>query len=117
MSTTIIRPDAFNSLSLLYHVDRKSSTVFLLFKSSLSNPFLFFFSFYHFYQQCPASEVESWILKATSAGLVDCRIDQLSNQVVVTRCTDRVFDKQAWTGLSTQLGNWINILDNLKTLL
>ena len=43
MSTTIIRPDAFNSLSLLYHVDRKSSTVFLLFKSSLSNPFLFFF--------------------------------------------------------------------------
>lgn len=80
-----------------------------------SNIFLFLTLFFPL--QCPANEVESWILKATSAGLVDCRIDQLSNQVVVTRCTDRVFDINAWKGLQTQLVSWENILDNLKNLL
>ena len=63
--------------------------------------------------QCPASDAESWVLKATASGLVDCRMDQLAQTVVVARCTERTFDLAAWKSLQSGLHAWRATIDNL----
>jgi translation initiation factor 3 subunit M len=63
--------------------------------------------------QCPAAEVESWVVRAITAGLVDARIDQEGRAVVVTRTTQRVFDAAAWKGLQTTLQQWRGTVNQL----
>lgn len=63
--------------------------------------------------QCPAAEVESWVVRAITAGLVDARIDQEGRAVVVTRTTQRVFDAAAWKGLQTTLHQWRGTVNQL----
>ncbi|GMN67775.1 hypothetical protein TIFTF001_036834 [Ficus carica] len=51
-------------------------------------------------------EVELWVVKAITAKLIDCKMDQMNQVVVVSRCTDRVFGQQQWQALRTKLATW-----------
>ncbi|KAJ6753041.1 COP9 SIGNALOSOME COMPLEX SUBUNIT 7/DENDRITIC CELL PROTEIN GA17 [Salix koriyanagi] len=51
-------------------------------------------------------EVELWVVKALTAKLIDCKMDQLNQVVLVSSCTERVFGKQQWQALSTKLRTW-----------
>uniref|UniRef100_A0A1D1Z6Z0 Eukaryotic translation initiation factor 3 subunit M n=2 Tax=Anthurium amnicola TaxID=1678845 RepID=A0A1D1Z6Z0_9ARAE len=62
-------------------------------------------------------EVESWVVKAIIAKLVDCKMDQMNQTVVVSRRTERVFDLSQWKALRSQLGIWRgNIANVIKTI-
>jgi translation initiation factor 3 subunit M len=51
-------------------------------------------------------EVEGWVVRAITSGLIDARIDQQGQAVVVARTTQRVFDAAAWRGLHASLQQW-----------
>ncbi|XP_062185661.1 uncharacterized protein LOC133889197 isoform X3 [Phragmites australis] len=51
-------------------------------------------------------EVESWIVKAISCKILDCKVDQLNQTVIASRHTERIFGMPQWQGLRTKLGVW-----------
>ncbi|KAE9466611.1 hypothetical protein C3L33_01459, partial [Rhododendron williamsianum] len=51
-------------------------------------------------------EVEMWVVKAITAKLIDCKMDQMNQVVIVSRCTERVFGKRQWQSLRTKLATW-----------
>lgn len=51
-------------------------------------------------------EVESWIVKAISAKLMECKMDQMNEVVIVSRCSERVFGQHQWVALRTKLAAW-----------
>jgi len=51
-------------------------------------------------------EVEQWIVKAIAFKILDCRVDQLNQTVIVSRHTERIFGMPQWQGLRTKLGVW-----------
>ena len=64
--------------------------------------------------QVPVSEVEPWVVRAISRGLVDARMDQTAATVTVTRTIQRDFGSTQWTGLQAKLRAW---RDNVGSLL
>lgn len=52
------------------------------------------------------SEVESWVVKAITVKLMDCKIDQMNEIVIVSRCTERVFGSHQWVMLRGKLATW-----------
>ncbi|KAM5581173.1 hypothetical protein ABKV19_010412 [Rosa sericea] len=56
--------------------------------------------------QINEDEVEPWVVKAITAKLLDCKMDQMNEVVVVTRSTQRVFGKEQWHTLKTKLASW-----------
>ena len=56
--------------------------------------------------QVPAEEVESWVVKAIGAGVLEAKLDQVRQAVLVTRCLHRVFGQQQWADLRTKLTTW-----------
>ncbi len=52
------------------------------------------------------SEVEAWVVKGITSGLIDARMDQASQAIVVARSTERVFDAAAWKNLQQTLSQW-----------
>ncbi|KAG6742988.1 hypothetical protein POTOM_053932 [Populus tomentosa] len=51
-------------------------------------------------------EVELWVVKALTTKLIDCKMDQLNQVVLVSSCTERVFGLRQWQALRTKLGTW-----------
>ncbi|RCV32469.1 hypothetical protein SETIT_7G005400v2 [Setaria italica] len=51
-------------------------------------------------------EVEQWIVKAIAFKILDCKVDQLNQTVIVSRHTERIFGMPQWQGLRTKLGVW-----------
>lgn len=51
-------------------------------------------------------EVETWVVKAIRAGLIEARMDQLRRVVEVSRYTQRVFSDDHWRGLQSRLSAW-----------
>ncbi|XXG71714.1 hypothetical protein AAC387_Pa07g0978 [Persea americana] len=51
-------------------------------------------------------EVEFWVVKAITAKLLDCKMDQMNQTVIVSRCTERVFGLLQWKALRSKLGVW-----------
>ncbi|XP_060193655.1 uncharacterized protein LOC132622980 [Lycium barbarum] len=51
-------------------------------------------------------EVESWIVKAISAKLLVCKIDQMNQVIIVSRCTERLFGPNQWQLLRAKLATW-----------
>ncbi|KAB5561013.1 hypothetical protein DKX38_005970 [Salix brachista] len=51
-------------------------------------------------------EVELWVVKALTSKLIDCKMDQMNQVVLVSSCTERVFGQQQWQVLRTKLGTW-----------
>ncbi|PHT55173.1 SPX domain-containing protein 4 [Capsicum baccatum] len=51
-------------------------------------------------------EVESWVVKAISAELLVCKIDQMNQVIIVSQCTERVFGPNQWQLLREKLAIW-----------
>jgi len=62
----------------------------------------------------PEEDVETWSILAISACLIEAKMDQLRNIVVISRCTQRVFTIAQWKQLSDRLRVW---KDNVRGLL
>jgi len=56
--------------------------------------------------QVSLSEVESWVIEAVSAKLLEAKMNQLRQVVSVGFCVQRVFAKEQWTSLATLLKKW-----------
>ncbi|KZV46852.1 eukaryotic translation initiation factor 3 subunit M [Dorcoceras hygrometricum] len=61
------------------------------------------------------NEVELWVVKAITAKLMDCRIDQMNQVVIVSRYTERDFGHQQWQALRSKLGAWRGHISNVIT--
>ncbi|KAL6653223.1 hypothetical protein ACP70R_012148 [Stipagrostis hirtigluma subsp. patula] len=62
-------------------------------------------------------DVEHWIVKAIACKILDCKVDQLNQSVIVSRHTERIFDMPQWQGLRTKLGIWRgNIASAISTI-
>ncbi|CAK7335354.1 unnamed protein product [Dovyalis caffra] len=59
------------------------------------------------------NEVELWVVKALTAKLIDCKMDQMNQVVLVSSCTERVFGQQQWQVLRTKLGTWRGNIANV----
>ncbi|KAM1713022.1 hypothetical protein ACFX12_023830 [Malus domestica] len=67
-------------------------------------------------------EVELWVVKALIAKLMDCKMDQMNQMVIVSlvcvsRCTERVFGEEQWLTLRRKLATWRgNIANVISTI-
>jgi translation initiation factor 3 subunit M len=59
------------------------------------------------------NEVEMWVVKAITAKLIDCKMDQMNQIVIVSRCTERVFGQRQWQSLRTKLATWKGNISNV----
>jgi len=57
--------------------------------------------------------VERWVVKALSEGIIDGRIDQLNHTVLVKTAFQRQFGKDEWAFLDGKLTQWIDNLENV----
>ena len=62
----------------------------------------------------PLEEVEAWVVRTITSGLIDAKMDQLKSRVVITRCTHRVFYHAQWAQLQEKLATWKG---NLRSIL
>ncbi|GMP28641.1 hypothetical protein CsSME_00004106 [Camellia sinensis var. sinensis] len=58
-------------------------------------------------------EVEMWVAKAITAKLIDCKIDQMNQIVIVSRCTERIFGMHQWQTLREKLATWRGNITNV----
>ncbi|KAH6803046.1 Proteasome component domain protein [Perilla frutescens var. frutescens] len=63
--------------------------------------------------QIEDDEVEPWVVKAITAKLIDCRIDQINQVVIVNRCSKRVFGHNEWQSLRSKLATWRGNIANI----
>lgn len=62
-------------------------------------------------------DVEGWIIRAISSGLVDAKINQIKSSVAVYRSTQRMFTREEWQPLSERINIWkANIGELLEQL-
>ena len=57
--------------------------------------------------------VEKWVVRAISEGVIDGRIDQLNRKVLVKSSFQRKFEKEEWSFLDSKLTSWIDNLENV----
>ncbi|PWA72248.1 Proteasome component (PCI) domain-containing protein [Artemisia annua] len=65
--------------------------------------------------QIEDDEVESWVVQAITAKLINCKIDQMNQVVTVSRYTNRVFGPSQWLALRTKLTTWRGNIANVIT--
>ena len=56
--------------------------------------------------QVSAEEVETWIVRAIGANVLEAKMDQVRRVVMITRCLHRVFGAQQWVDLANKLSQW-----------
>ncbi|XP_008805161.1 eukaryotic translation initiation factor 3 subunit M-like [Phoenix dactylifera] len=62
-------------------------------------------------------EVEYWVVKAITSKLLDCKMDQMNQIVIVSQHTERVFGLSQWQTLRSKLGAWRgNIANAISTI-
>ncbi|XP_072983351.1 uncharacterized protein [Typha latifolia] len=62
-------------------------------------------------------EVEYWVVKAITSKLLDCKMDQMNQMVIVSRHTERIFGLSQWQNLHSKLGVWkANIANAINTV-
>jgi len=59
-------------------------------------------------------EVEFWIVRAISAKILDCKMDQMRQVAVVSRSTERIFGPPQWKELHSRLSIWKENIANLS---
>lgn len=67
--------------------------------------------------QISEDEVEHWVIRAISSGLVDAKINQLKSSVAVYRSTQRWFTREEWQPLSERINIWKENIGDLLTVL
>ncbi|CAN7003403.1 unnamed protein product [Brassica rapa subsp. trilocularis] len=79
--------------------------------------------------QVKEEEVELWIVKAITAKLIDCKMDQMNQVVIIcirmqvdnlmvlfisfSRCSEREFGSKQWQSLRTKLATWRDNIGNV----
>eukprot|EP00929_Paragymnodinium_shiwhaense_P053532 TRINITY_DN267_c0_g1_i1.p1 TRINITY_DN267_c0_g1~~TRINITY_DN267_c0_g1_i1.p1 ORF type:complete len:420 (-),score=152.72 TRINITY_DN267_c0_g1_i1:445-1704(-) len=58
--------------------------------------------------------IEPWVVRAISEGVIDGRIDQLNHRVLVKSSFQRKFEKEEWAFLDSKVSQWI---DNLESVI
>ncbi|OMH80966.1 Eukaryotic translation initiation factor 3 subunit M [Zancudomyces culisetae] len=61
----------------------------------------------------PSEQVELWIIDSIRLGLINAKIDQLSNSVVITKTSFASFGLPQWRLLSSLLSSWESSLSQL----
>lgn len=56
--------------------------------------------------QISEDQVEGWVIRAISSGLVDAKINQLKSSVAIYRSTQRMFTREEWQPLSERINIW-----------
>lgn len=62
-------------------------------------------------------QVEPWVISAVSSGLMNAKMDQLSQVVMVEQCVVRSFGMDEWKVLQTRLHGWKKNVGNIITAL
>lgn len=52
------------------------------------------------------TQVETWVIAAVNSGLLQAKMDQLAQKVMVERCVVRRFDMDQWKNLQSRLSLW-----------
>jgi len=63
--------------------------------------------------QVSEDEVESWVIDAVSAKLIEAKMNQLKRVVNVSFCVQRIFTIAQWKQLSTKLNKWRGTVHHL----
>lgn len=63
--------------------------------------------------QVTEEEVELWIVKAIIAKLIECKMDQMNQVVIVSRCSEREFGTTQWQSLRAKLATWKENIANI----
>ncbi|KAI8030334.1 Eukaryotic translation initiation factor 3 subunit M [Camellia lanceoleosa] len=61
-------------------------------------------------------KVEMWVVKAVTAKLIDCKMHQMNQIVIVSCCTERIFGQHQWQTLQEKLVTWRGELIALERL-
>eukprot|EP01088_Endostelium_zonatum_P003627 TRINITY_DN14816_c0_g1_i1.p1 TRINITY_DN14816_c0_g1~~TRINITY_DN14816_c0_g1_i1.p1 ORF type:complete len:467 (-),score=129.64 TRINITY_DN14816_c0_g1_i1:47-1447(-) len=61
--------------------------------------------------------VESWIVTAISAGIIEARLDQLRRVVIVDRVAQREFGKEQWEQIGSKLTTWRKTVGDLLAMI
>jgi translation initiation factor 3 subunit M len=67
--------------------------------------------------QVPQEEVEAWVVEAITAKLIEARMDQQAEAVMVTRATHRHFTGEDWRKLQEKLHLWRHNVQGLLATL
>lgn len=67
--------------------------------------------------QVSEDDVEHWVIRAISSGLVDAKINQLKSSVAIYRSTQRMFTREEWQPLSERINIWKENIGDLLTAL
>jgi len=67
--------------------------------------------------QVSMDQVEPWVISAVSSGLMNAKMDQLSQVVMVEQCVVRSFGMEEWKVLQTRLHGWKKNVGNIITAL
>ncbi|GAQ92403.1 hypothetical protein KFL_010070030 [Klebsormidium nitens] len=62
-------------------------------------------------------DVELWIVRAIAAKVLEAKLDQLRQVVVINRTTQRVFGPPQWKELQTRLASWQQNLEHVSAVL
>jgi translation initiation factor 3 subunit M len=62
------------------------------------------------------SDVENLIVRAIGKKLLEAKIDQLAEVVVISKCSSRKFERGEWEGLSADLKQWRQSIEDVLTL-
>nr|CAD1820154.1 unnamed protein product [Ananas comosus var. bracteatus] len=67
--------------------------------------------------QITDDEVEHWVVKAIMSKIIDCKMDQMNQIVIVSRHTERAFGLSQWQNLHSKLRVWrSNIANAVSTI-
>ena len=82
-------------------------------------PHLVLFSFFlppthpPLFLQCKPEEVEDWVVKAISAGLVDGKMNQDSKVATFSRSVQREFTDVQWRVLKDRMDTWVGSISSM----
>lgn len=62
-------------------------------------------------------EVEYWVVRAIAAKLLEAKMDQLRQVVIIGRCTERVFGPAQWQELRRGLAGWKENISNVSRII
>jgi translation initiation factor 3 subunit M len=67
--------------------------------------------------QVEVTKVETWVIAAVNSGLLQAKMDQLAQKVMVERCIVRKFDMDQWKALQSRLVLWKQNVGSVLTTL
>jgi translation initiation factor 3 subunit M len=67
--------------------------------------------------QIEEDDVELWIVRAIAAKVLEAKLDQLRQVVVINRTTQRVFGAAQWKDLQSRLASWQQNLEHVSNVL